>query len=276
MGDTDAIDRIRGLAVWQGAATIEPCPGGRTNLNFRVVAGEYSFFARLGRDLPHHGIARSHEARCCKLAAAAGIGPTVVVAEDGILVTEFVAGRTLVQGEAIADQILIDLADTLRRLHAAPAPRDLAPFDPAVVCRRDLDALPAGVVSAPQRRLIENILARAPRLSGRSLIHADLIPENVIVASNRLVLVDWEYSGLGDPAVDVASVIVHFGLDRRQAQLVVERHGGVSADTIGTLRPVLAAREALWCEVQLQAEGPRGDLPAYTRMCWRRLQRFGP
>ncbi len=90
------------------------------------------------------------------------------------------------------------------------------------------------------------------------------------------MLVDWEYAGRGDPAVDVASVILHFGLDPRQAALFVVSHGAVALATVQALQPVLALREALWCAVQAHFVGVRGDLADYTEMCWRRLDRMAP
>ncbi|MBM3524906.1 MAG: hypothetical protein FJX57_18310, partial [Alphaproteobacteria bacterium] len=110
----------------------------------------------------------------------------------------------------------------------------------------------------------------------RTLIHADLIPENVIVAADRVVLVDWEYSGAGDPVVDVASVVLHFGLPPEQATRFVAAHGAADPAIVAALQPVLALREALWCEVQLDHAGLRGDLADYTEMCWRRLDRVTP
>lgn len=270
----DATDaRLRALPIWPRPPRIEPCPGGRTNRNYRVVCGDQAYFARVGVDLPHHGITRANEARCCRLAAAAGIGPAIIHAGEGVLVTEFVAGRTLVQSEAIEDAILRRLAASLRRLHEAPAPGDLVVFDPVAISRRDLAALPADRLSPERRRRALHLLEAAPMLRPRCLIHADLIPENVIVTDDRLALVDWEYSGLGDPAIDLASVMVHFGLDRRQTELLVASYGAADFATVRALGPILAVREALWCEVQLQAEGPRGDLPAYAELCWRRLDK---
>jgi hypothetical protein len=36
----------------------------------------------------------------------------------------------------------------------------------------------------------------------------------------------------------------------------------------------MALREALWCEVQREFAGLRGDLAEYTGMCWRRVERL--
>ncbi len=268
-----AAARLAALPIWPATPRIEPVIGGRTNENFRVTAGARSYFARLGIDLPHHGILRANEIRSHRLAAAAGIAPALLHAGDGVMVTEFIAGKTLVQGEMLDDAVLARLARALRELAAVVAPAELPIFDPAVVCRRDLEALPADALLAPRRTRATNLLAATPVLTARNLIHADLIPENVIVSDDRVMLVDWEYAGRGDPAVDVASVVLHFGLEPRQALFFVAQRGDVAPATVQALQPILALREALWCEVQRRVAGLRGDLAAYTEMCWQRLDR---
>lgn len=268
-----AAARLAALPIWPATPRIEPVTGGRTNENFRVTAGARSYFARLGIDLPHHGILRANEARSHRLAADAGIAPALIHAADGVMVTEFIAGKTLVQGEALDDEILAGLARALRTLAAVEVPEDLPVFDPAAVCRRDLDALPAEALSMTRRARALTLLAAAPALTSHGLIHADLIPENVIVSDARVMLVDWEYAGRGDPAVDAASVVLHFGLEPRQAAFFVAQRGDIAPATVNALQPILALREALWCEVQRRVGGLRGDLAAYTEMCWQRLDR---
>jgi thiamine kinase-like enzyme len=271
-----AATRLGALPIWTTTPSIAPISGGRTNENFRVAAGGRTYFARVGVDLPHHGISRSNEVLSHRMAAEAGVAPAVIHAADGVLVTEFVDGATLVQGEPVDDATLARLAATLRRLPLTETAPDLPAFDPVAICRRDLAALPSNTLSTERRKRAAAILDGAPKLSSHTLIHADLIPENVIVAGPRVILVDWEYAGRGDPAVDVASVILHFGLDQRQAALFVGSHGAVSLGTVQALQPVLALREALWCAVQAHFVGVRGDLADYTEMCWRRLDRTAP
>ncbi len=268
---SSAIERIRGLSCWQSPPRIRAISDGRTNQNYFVHAGNRTFFARLGVDLPHHGITRANEVRCCRLAAAADIAPKVVFAVEGVLVTEFIDGRTLVQGEPISDEILVRLAQGLRHLHESEVPADLAPFDPVERCRRQLAALPDSAVSPTRRRRVLEILQRAPRREARSLIHGDLIPENVIVRDDALFLVDWEYAGLGDPLVDLAMVGVHFGLPERRRQNFYFSYGDVDPDAVARLVPAIAAREAVWCATQIHFVSLAGDLDGYARMCWDRI-----
>lgn len=270
-----AADRLRALPIWPAPPRILPCAGGRTNQNFRVEADGRVYFARVGVDLPHHFLTRENEARSYRLAADAGVAPRLVHTGDGILITDFIEGRTLRHDEPTEDGHLVLIADALRRMHAAPIPPDLHAFDPTAICRAYLDGLPPGAMKPADRKRLEAVLDRAPALKARSLIHADLIAENVIVARDlrsgreRAYIIDWEYAGAGDPAVDLAQVIVLFELDNRQARLLIERHGNADPATIAALRPVLAAREVLWCESQAHHVGIRGDLAEYRALCWK-------
>ncbi|MBI3707092.1 MAG: phosphotransferase [Proteobacteria bacterium] len=273
---SSGVTRLSSLPIWSEAPVIEPVPGGRTNENFRVSAGGRSYFARIGNDLPHHHVRRTNEARCHRLAAAAGVAPSVIHTGDGILVTAFIEGRTLMHTEPVDDRTLGLIARALNKIHRYPAPPDLNPFDPVIICRKNLADLPANFLPQQRRRLLEAILKATPALHARCMIHADLIPENFIVADERIYIVDWEYAGYGDPAVDLAQIIVLFRLDHRQTELLLRHHGGVDIATARALGPAVAARETLWCEIQSHFVGIRGDLEEYRALCWRRLEGAAP
>ena len=94
-------DILRELPLWSSSSLLSSSPEivpiatGRTNRNFEVRAGGRRYFVRLGKDLPYHGIDRRVERQALALAAAADIAPTLVYAQDGVLVTDFIDGRTL-------------------------------------------------------------------------------------------------------------------------------------------------------------------------------------
>ena len=60
------------------------------------------------------------------------------------------------------------------------------------------------------RLVFARLAAHAP---APALCHDDLHHLNIIDDGSRLVLIDWEYGGLGDPAFDLASVIAYHDLD---------------------------------------------------------------
>ena len=71
-----------------------PLDGGITNRNYRVRFGERDCVLRLpGRDTELLGIDRDAERVATERAAALGIAPPLIAADDECMVTEWLAGR---------------------------------------------------------------------------------------------------------------------------------------------------------------------------------------
>ncbi len=90
----DPSARAAGLSCWSGPVTPEPLTGGITNVNFMVEDRGRRYFVRIGEDIPVHGVLRFNELAAARAAAAAGLSPTVVHAEPGAIVTDFIVGKT--------------------------------------------------------------------------------------------------------------------------------------------------------------------------------------
>lgn len=269
--DVTAEDRLARLPIWRAVPDIVRLDCGRTNVNYLVTSAGEKYFARVADDLPHHAIVRAHEIRCAEAAAALGVAPEVVHAGDGTLVTRFIEGATLRQGEPISPKMRQRIARLLARTHEGRLPPDMPDVNPVAFSRFYLARLPREALPDPDRRRIESILAAAPAGRRTSLIHTDLIPENFIDDGERLWLVDWEYAGLGDPATDLANVAMNFSFDGAARRESVAIHGGVALEDVEALAEAVIAREALWCLTQIHAGGYRGDLAAYARLCLGRL-----
>ena len=118
------------------------------------------------------------------------------------------------------------LAGLLRKLHGV-APFGAA-FDPLAAARRY-----AAQLGNEQSR---SILHRCEKLMraistgpvGQALCHNDLVCRNVL-EGKRLMLIDWEYAGAGDPFFDLAVVVRHHGLDLESAQGFLGAYLGRSA-----------------------------------------------
>lgn len=265
-------ERIRALPIWPTTPVISPIESGRTNQNFLVICGQRRYFARVGYDLLNHRISRAVEARCAQFAARYGVAPAVHYAENGILVTDFVEGRVLSVADAGSPAIMERLARQLATLHALPLPQDIPVFDPGDSARFYLEHLAPGKLEQVQYARLETIIEKTPKLEPIALIHADLIPENIIDDGQKLWLIDWEYAGRGHPAIDLAFIAMNFELSDRQLDTFVAFHGDLDPDMVRSLRPVVTAREALWCLIQIQTgDAPGGDLMEYSRMCLGRL-----
>jgi thiamine kinase-like enzyme len=264
-------DRLRALPIWPSAPTILRLQAGRTNENFVVACGRQRFFGRISIDLPHHGIHRRDEARMATAAAESGIGPAVRYARDGILVADFIGGRPLEAADLRSAKTLQRIAELLRRLHQSPPPAEAPVFELGAVCRRYLGQIPPAEMADDARQRISQTLDAVPILSADAVIHADLVPENLIDDGERLWLVDWEYAGRGNPATDLAILAMNADLDAHLTAELVHSHGAEDLAAVQALRPAAAIREALWTLVQMQAVGARGDLSDYSRRCFARI-----
>jgi thiamine kinase-like enzyme len=266
------VTRLKELPIWQGMPEVAPCSWGRTNSNFIVSAGRSRYFARIGRELPHHFIDRAAEARCCLIAAENGIGPDVLYAEDGILVMALLEGCALKLADGDGGAMLVKIADLLRRLHAIPADPALPQLSPVQSSLRYLSLLDGGALPASRARIAAR-LARLKSGAPRCIAHGDLIPENFLISNDELYLVDWEYAGIGFPEIDLALTIANFELDEAHTELLLDAYGEVDRQILSDMRVAAIIREALWCAAQARFGTHSPDLAAYTEICNQRLDR---
>ncbi len=187
----------------------EPLPGGKTNESWLIDTSAGRGVIRLNS--PHQdvlGIDRYREAVILRAVAAAGLAPVPWFNDfaTGFMVTEYLEGRRW----QAADLRRVECQRRIRDLIAAFQHLDvgLPRFD----YLGQLDhywsflqlhgaRVPAEVESTwlQWRPLIA-------RLQGQPwhavLCHHDLTPENLIECGDRLYLLDWEYAGMGHPAMD--------------------------------------------------------------------------
>ncbi|MFP6879755.1 MAG: choline/ethanolamine kinase family protein [Roseibacillus sp.] len=265
------IVKIAALPIWSSPPVVERLSAGRTNANFRVSCDDGVFFARAGIDIPFHGIRREHEIRNVRVASKAGLAPKLLHVVDGVQVSEFVAGKSLQQGEPVQDATIIAVAELLRSMHELSLPDDYHSYDMVRIARRQLGELQPGTLGDTDLRMLHAVLDRAPPQIPQGLIHADLLPENFIDDGERHWLVDWEYGGRGDPALDLANLSAGFLLNEEQEECLLEAYGPCDRKKVKAFGPLNQVREAVWCLTQIQNAGLHGDLGDYTQLCLSRL-----
>lgn len=216
--------------------------GGITNRNYRW--GEY--VVRVPGENTHVlGIDRSGEAAATRLAHRLGIGPELVL--DDPFVTGFVEGRTLTAEELRARE------DDVRALLAT-----LHECGETLPTRFDAVEVVQGYarIAPPPGEWAERIAGLRREDHEPVPCHNDVLPANFIERPDgRLVLLDWEYAGMGDPRFDHANFAMNAGCDTDDAYAL----------------ELSILREAMWGVVQ----ATRSDLPfdffAYARDHFNRL-----
>jgi thiamine kinase-like enzyme len=255
--------------------------GGITNRNFRVTFGDADYVVRRpGKDTELLGIDRESERLANEAAAGLGIAPAVAVALEDCLVTRFVDCRSIDAGELAAD--VEQLARDLRAFHDSGAqlpsrfdvPALLVEYAAAVSARGG--AVPAAYDEAVgvATRICAVLAPWDPRPC-----HNDLLAGNVIRASEdgRLMIVDWEYAGMGDPRFDLGNLSVNNGFDEATDERLLRAYYGqpptdAQHAALKLMRVLSDAREAAWAVVQTTISELDFDFDGYARKHFERLR----
>lgn len=271
---TSAADRIRALPIWRSRVEPQPLGGGITNTNFVVEDEGAKYVVRLGDDIPRHNVMRFNELAAARAAEAAGISPRLRHAEPGLLVIDFIEGRTY--GEADVRANLPRVVELVRRAHVEVTRHLRGPalaFWTFHVLRSYLHALRDGDHRLKHDLPIYAALAaRVEALVGPSEIvfgHNDLLPANFIDDGARLWLIDWDYGGFNTPLFDLGGLASNNGFDAAQRAEMLGLYYGRAPDDplILKLQAMLVAsllREALWSMVSEMHSTIDFDYRAYT------------
>jgi thiamine kinase-like enzyme len=276
-------DILQRLEASLGPLTGQPSElgGGITNQNFRVTLGNVDYVIRRpGKDTDLLGIDREAERLATETAAGLGIAPAVAAALDDCLVTRFIACRPLAARE-LAERVQ-EIAEALRRFH------DSATILPTSFRVPDLLARYTGIVRGRGGTLpaaYERTVAIAARietalpLAGARPCHNDLLPGNLICVhdSGQILIVDWEYAGMGDPRFDLGNLSVNNGFDEvTDDRLLSAYHGTPPSDSaraaLKLMRVMSDAREAAWGVVQGEVSELDFDFEGYGSEHFERLQ----
>jgi len=196
---------------WDGASCTE-LKGGLTNRTWRVDQGDRSAVLKIDdtpRELPFN--TRCAEANVQNSAAKAGLAPKVILANDGLYLSEFVEGTVWGRSSFDEEGNLEMLAVALRRVHSLPLTG--RSFDATVAAKRyveRIENLDPGVIEQctaiiDTMRLPQNLCC----------CHNDLVVDNLIMTPD-LRFLDWEYACDNDPFFDLATVVEHHELDESQ------------------------------------------------------------
>jgi thiamine kinase-like enzyme len=223
------LDQVECLAALPRAVT--PLEGGLTNFNFKVVTPQQTAVVRISsKDSTLLSIDREVEFQNSTSAAAGGAAPAVLdyLPNAGVLVVEFVDGRTFVPSDLAAEATLKKVASICRVLHGGP--RFVNTFDMFALQRGYLRIvtdrgfrLPSGYLDfLPE---VDRIAAAlAPRDCGTVPCNNDLLAGNFIDDGARLWLIDYEYSGNNDACFELGNIWSEANLSLGHLEYLVDSY----------------------------------------------------
>ena len=217
---------LDGIELLRGADILEKLAGGPASDSWLLKAGNEQFVARLDKPLARLlGLDRCAELEVLHTVSVAGIGPQITWSDPdkGVLVTSWIPGNAWSAVDVHDPVKLGALAATLRKLHSLP-PRGpvFAPGVIALAYAREAGTHRAARIAEQAAKLAEKLLSEIRR---PALCHNDLIHSNII-GGGTVRLIDWEYSAVGDPYFDLATVVQHHQLKADRVEILLGAYFG--------------------------------------------------
>ena len=99
--------------------------------------------------------------------------------------------------------------------------------------------------------------------------HCDPLAENFLDTGTRMVIVDWEYSGMNDPMWDLGDLSVEAGFESDQDAALLQAYFEGPAPAVARGRMVLYKAMCdllwtLWCVIQHANQNPADDFWVYA------------
>ncbi|MFL0797066.1 MAG: phosphotransferase [Cellvibrionaceae bacterium] len=202
---------------------INSAPRGNNQNSLIVTAGEQRCAMRLRHiDSEKIGLNWKDEATANRHAASLEISPKVYFCNEHLLVTEYIDGN---HKSALSNHDLQQLATILHHFHhqeLALSKLDLA--EKADFYWQQMGDQQKTECKHIHAELLDLLKAENPFSQHLSPCHNDLNPGNVIFYYNHnentsnLMLIDWEYSALGNPLFDLAGVIRNWDLSLEESK----------------------------------------------------------
>ena len=239
-------------------ASVRTLSGGAINKNLLIDASD-RYVLRLAPPQEARtqiGIDMANSAMVATVAGRAGVGPVVFGVDEGTgdSLIEFVPG--VLNATTIRDDAVLEcVGETVRRLHELPAEgiRQVSAFDEIDDWVRNAVTRGAELPQGAQQMwaLLETCRSILGLVEGEVLSHRDLNPQNCIYFDKTVRLIDWDFSGVDSPYLDMAMITTYSDLDDRELDVflraAIKDWHPADVARVQLMRFVHALREWAWC-----------------------------
>lgn len=203
---------------------------GLTNKSFVFEINGIEYIYRHPGDGTESIVNRKNEKKSLVLAKQFGIDPTYIYLDvnEGWKISQFIADFREPDYNSFNDSKLI--IKTLRKLHNLPITVDygLDPIKDSIEIEKLLKQKDPNCFK-PYQQLKDNILKLYSLTENdgieKCFCHGDTYQPNwMILPDNSVILIDWEYSGVSDPGIDIGYYIVDGQYDFQQAEQFIKEY----------------------------------------------------
>jgi len=254
---------VNSIPAWASADRVEAeyISGGITNRNYCVRVDGEPFFVRLaGEETEALGIDRDNERAAVEAAAAAGVGPGVVafLPEHGCLITEWIEGTPVPPEDLRRRAMLARLVRSIQAFHGcSKIPGEFSPFRVVELYRESAERRGVEIPEVywwllERAREVEGVLRQDP--TPLRPCHNDLLNANFLLRDDRVMIVDYEYAGMGDVFFDLGNLSVNNDFDDDTDLSLLELYFGAATPSrvarLKLMRLMSDFREAMWGVMQ--------------------------
>ena len=272
---------------WTDAESVEAeyISGGITNQNYCLRVDGTPFFIRLaGEKTELLGIDREHERQAVEAAAGAGVGPGIVdfLPKHGCLVTEWIDGEQLSPEDVRRRDVLERLVSSVAAYHECDKiPGSFSPFRIVEEYRESSKDRGVEVPNVywellERSREIQETFQRHP-ITERPC-HNDLLDANFLMHEDRVMIVDYEYAGMGDVFFDLGNLSVNNEFDEDTDLALLEMYFGEEPTPariarLKLMRLMSDFREAMWGVMQQAISTLDFDYEEYANQHFERCRK---
>lgn len=227
----------------QDITEIYPLDDGVTNQSFVFYVGGAGYVYRLPGTGTSKLINRANEKKSYEAVAPLQVADEVVFfdAQTGVKISRYYANTRI--ADPFSDEDLSACVQNVKKIHAHRAKVGHSFDIGRMIAYYEELATDIGAVEVPDAELAET-RAKMLRLLEyerateveRVLCHGDFAHTNVLLFEEdetACKIIDWEYSGMGDPMMDVAMFTIYAEFDRERVDLMLQMYCGAAAPTAG-------------------------------------------
>lgn len=216
--------------------TYEPLNGGLTNITYKIKIDSNSYVLRInGKQNEYLGLSRESEQDVIIKASKLGIAPHVFSTKNkkDYLITEFIEGRALKIEETFNTDLINKITSTLLKIHSIDGvERKCSPFN---LIRNYLKTAQELKVNFPEslykhlKHMDEIELVRSKDKENiNKYCHNDYhTVYNMLLNNEKLTIIDWELSGIGDIFFDLATISSDNNFGIKEDIILLESYFGI-------------------------------------------------
>ncbi len=216
--------------------------GGLTNTNYKVKVKNDEYILRIPGKGTEFMIQRATEKFNGKIGSLLGINCGLIYFNEntGVKLSEYIVGaETLTPKTARIEANFKKAAALLKKLHTSGVEfsNRFDVFEEVEKYEKGLEEI-GGSTYGGYEEVKKDFLAIKQRLENKLGLeilscHNDLVAENFVKDKDgRMYLIDWEYSGMNDPAWDLAAFLLESSFSKEKAEVLLEfYYGGKPSQT---------------------------------------------